>query len=56
MDLLDQVRHIDWVGAILVAGAVTSLVLALQWGGNTKPWDDKAVIIVGLPFSNQPRY
>ncbi|KAF8180960.1 ABC transporter [Mycena galopus ATCC 62051] len=45
MDLLDQVRHIDWVGAILVAGAVTSLVLALQWGGNTKPWDDKAVII-----------
>ncbi|KAJ7712116.1 major facilitator superfamily domain-containing protein [Mycena olivaceomarginata] len=45
MDLLYQVRRIDWVGAILVAGAVTSLVLALQWGGNTKPWDDKAVII-----------
>ncbi|KAF7372555.1 Major facilitator transporter-like protein [Mycena venus] len=36
--------HVSW-GAILVAGAVTSLVLALQWGGNTKPWDDKAVII-----------
>ncbi|KAJ7128268.1 ABC transporter [Mycena filopes] len=44
-DLLEQVRRMDYVGAILVAGAVTTLVLALQWGGNTKPWGDKAVII-----------
>ncbi|KAJ7631431.1 ABC transporter [Mycena polygramma] len=40
-----QVAHLDFLGATLVAGAVTSLVLALQWGGNTKPWDDTAVII-----------
>jgi hypothetical protein len=45
-DLLHQVRNIDWVAAVLAAGSVTSLGLALQWGGNTKPWDDKAVIIV----------
>ncbi|KAJ7168989.1 major facilitator superfamily domain-containing protein [Mycena filopes] len=44
-DLLQQVIRIDYVGATLVAAAVTSLVLALQWGGNTKPWDDKDVII-----------
>ncbi|KAJ7128242.1 ABC transporter [Mycena filopes] len=44
-DLLEQVKRMDYVGAILVAGAVTTLVLALQWGGNTKPWGDKAVII-----------
>ncbi|KAJ7143873.1 major facilitator superfamily domain-containing protein [Mycena epipterygia] len=44
-DLGNQVRHIDWVGATLVSGAVTTLVLALQWGGNTKPWNDEAVII-----------
>ncbi|KAJ7286552.1 ABC transporter [Mycena rebaudengoi] len=44
-DIFQQVLRLDYVGAILVAGAVTSLVLALQWGGNTKPWDDKAVII-----------
>jgi hypothetical protein len=45
-DIFQQVLRLDFGGAILVAGAVTSLVLALQWGGNTKPWDDKAVIIV----------
>ncbi|KAJ7150499.1 ABC transporter [Mycena crocata] len=44
-DILEQVRNIDWVGAVLVAAAVTSLVLALQWGGNTKHWNDKAVIV-----------
>ncbi|KAJ7474899.1 ABC transporter [Mycena latifolia] len=47
-DLLHQVRNIDWIGAILVGAAVTNLVLALQWGGNTKPWNDKAVIIALL--------
>ncbi|KAJ7262074.1 ABC transporter [Mycena rebaudengoi] len=44
-DIFQQVLRLDFGGAILVAGAVTSLVLALQWGGNTKPWGDKAVII-----------
>ncbi|KAJ7279546.1 ABC transporter [Mycena rebaudengoi] len=44
-DIFQQVLRLDYVGAILVACAVTSLVLALQWGGNTKPWDDKSVII-----------
>ncbi|KAK7039735.1 major facilitator transporter-like protein [Favolaschia claudopus] len=44
-DVLEQTRRMDFVGAILSAGAVTCLILALQWGGNTKPWDDKAVII-----------
>lgn len=34
----------DWVGGTLVLGAVTCLVLGLQWGGNTKPWSDGAVI------------
>ncbi|KAF8213916.1 ABC transporter [Mycena galopus ATCC 62051] len=44
-DLIGQVARMDFFGAILVIAAVTSLVLALQWGGNTKPWNDKAVII-----------
>lgn len=44
-DILHQVRHIDWVGQALVSAAVTALILALQWGGNTKAWNDKAVII-----------
>ncbi|KAJ7160168.1 ABC transporter [Mycena filopes] len=44
-DVCNQILHLDFVGATLVAGAVTTLVLALQWGGNTKAWGDKAVII-----------
>ncbi|KAJ3899468.1 ABC transporter [Lentinula edodes] len=44
-DILRQILKVDYVGATLVAAAVTCLVLALQWGGNTKPWSDKAVII-----------
>ncbi|KAK7018188.1 major facilitator transporter-like protein [Favolaschia claudopus] len=44
-DIWDQVLHLDFVGATLVAAAITSVVLALQWGGNTKPWGDKDVII-----------
>ncbi|KAJ7141793.1 ABC transporter [Mycena crocata] len=44
-DILQQALRMDFLGATLIAGAVTSVVLALQWGGNTKPWDDKAVII-----------
>ena len=35
----------DWVGGGLVLASVTCLVLGLQWGGNTKPWDDAAVIV-----------
>ncbi|KAF7378120.1 Major facilitator transporter-like protein [Mycena sanguinolenta] len=44
-DLWDQVRKIDFVAAVLAAGSVTCLGLALQWGGNTKSWNDKAVIV-----------
>ncbi|KAK7039611.1 major facilitator transporter-like protein [Favolaschia claudopus] len=44
-DIWEQSLGLDFVGAILVAGAVTSLNLALQWGGNIKPWNDKGVII-----------
>ncbi|KAJ7266361.1 major facilitator superfamily-domain-containing protein, partial [Mycena haematopus] len=44
-DLWDQVCKIDFVGTVLVVASVTCLGLALQWGGNTKPWNDKAVII-----------
>ncbi|KAE9395739.1 ABC transporter [Gymnopus androsaceus JB14] len=43
--LLQQTLSLDLGGVVLVAGFVTSLVLALQWGGNTKPWGDKDVVI-----------
>ncbi|KAJ7716965.1 ABC transporter [Mycena maculata] len=44
-DIVRQGMHMDFVGATLIAGGVTCLLMALQWGGNTKPWNSKAVII-----------
>jgi hypothetical protein len=34
---------LDFIGVILCLGATTSLLLALQEGGNTKPWTDPTV-------------
>jgi hypothetical protein len=45
---MGQVARMDFIGAILVAASVTNVVLALQWGGNTKAWNDRAVIIVSV--------
>ncbi|KAF7350726.1 Major facilitator transporter-like protein [Mycena sanguinolenta] len=44
-EMFQEALGLDFIGAILAAAAVTFLVLALQWGGNIKPWNDKAVII-----------
>ncbi|KZP15581.1 MFS general substrate transporter [Athelia psychrophila] len=40
-----QVKRLDFAGATLVAGGITCISLSLQWGGNTKAWGDKDVII-----------
>ncbi|GAA5877202.1 hypothetical protein JCM8547_006297 [Rhodosporidiobolus lusitaniae] len=42
--IIRQTLRMDWIGGTLVLGAVTALVLALQWGGNQKPWNDGSVI------------
>ncbi|GAA5876984.1 hypothetical protein JCM1840_007089 [Sporobolomyces johnsonii] len=53
-DLLLATARMDWIGGTLALGAVTSLVLALQWGGNQKPWKSGAVIacfvVAGVAF------
>jgi hypothetical protein len=36
--------NMDWVGTFICLAMVTSLLLPLQWGGNTKAWKDKDVI------------
>ncbi|KAF7318473.1 Major facilitator transporter-like protein [Mycena chlorophos] len=45
-----RLLRLDYLGAILVAGSVTTLILALQWGGNTKPWNSPAVIVCFVLF------
>ncbi|KAG8703474.1 hypothetical protein FRC08_002816 [Ceratobasidium sp. 394] len=42
---------LDWIGAALCLGFVTCLLLPLQWGGNTRPWNDKVVIALFCVFA-----
>jgi hypothetical protein len=35
---------LDWLGTVLCLGFVTTLLLPLQWGGNTRPWSSPVVI------------
>ncbi|KAJ6143446.1 Major facilitator superfamily domain general substrate transporter [Penicillium samsonianum] len=43
--MLWRTAALDWIGATLSLGAVTSLVLGLQWGGNEKAWNGAEVIV-----------
>lgn len=47
--MLRRTAALDWIGAALNLGAVTSLVLGLQWGGNEKAWNGADVIVVCIP-------
>ena len=39
-----RIKEVDLVGALFLICAIVSLLLALQWGGNEKPWSSKDVI------------
>ncbi|KAF9445157.1 ABC transporter [Macrolepiota fuliginosa MF-IS2] len=43
--------NLDWFGTFLSLAMVTTLLLALQWGGNTKPWSDPGVIVCLVLFA-----
>ncbi|PVF94218.1 hypothetical protein CPB86DRAFT_766168 [Serendipita vermifera] len=37
---------LDWVGNIFALGMMVCLIVALQWGGYTLPWNDKVIILL----------
>ncbi|KAK1761599.1 major facilitator superfamily domain-containing protein [Echria macrotheca] len=39
-----KLLHVDPVGIVLVMGAITCFILALQYGGDTHPWNSSVVI------------
>jgi hypothetical protein len=41
----------DWIGSALSLGMITSLLLPLQWGGVTRAWEDRLVIILFCVFA-----
>ena len=46
----EKLLQMDLIGAAFIMAAVVCLLLALQWGGVTKPWKSSGVIgtIVGF--------
>ncbi|KAL9121279.1 MAG: hypothetical protein Q9187_002164 [Circinaria calcarea] len=42
--ILSRIRELDWVGAVLNAGAFTSLVMAIAFGGGVYPWNSGQII------------
>jgi len=43
-NLREKVLHMDLIGTAMIMGAVICFILALQWGGQSKPWDSSEVI------------
>ena len=43
--------HIDYLGGTLCLGSITSLLLALEWGGSTKPWNSATIIALFVVFA-----
>lgn len=41
---LDRFKEIDLIGASLLIPAIICLLLAVQWGGNTYPWNNSRII------------
>lgn len=57
LPFLTKVKQIDWLGILLFIPAIVSLLLALQWGGSTYPWNSGRIIslfivagVVGIAF------
>lgn len=46
----EQTRKLDPVGTIIFIGGVTSLLLAVQWGGTAYPWNDGRIISLFVVF------
>ncbi|KAG8863135.1 hypothetical protein FRB96_009317 [Tulasnella sp. 330] len=51
MTWFQKTLSLDWIGTALCLGMVTSLLLPLQWGGVTKPWNSPVVIVLFVVFA-----
>ncbi|GAP82380.2 putative efflux pump antibiotic resistance protein [Rosellinia necatrix] len=48
--LRSKLQHMDFLGIILFIGSISSLLLALTWGGQTYPWNNSKIIGLFIGF------
>jgi hypothetical protein len=46
----ERLKRMDWIGTLIFLSAFVCLFLALQWGGQTKPWNSSEVIGLFVGF------
>lgn len=47
----DRFKRIDWIGSMVLIGAVTAILLALAWAGTKHPWSSwKTIVPLVLGF------
>ncbi|CAG8705543.1 3430_t:CDS:2, partial [Racocetra fulgida] len=44
--LLDKIKRVDIIGTILMISSTVCILLALNWGGSTYPWNSPVIIIL----------
>jgi MFS family permease len=49
--LLQKLWHLDPVGVVLLLGTISSLLLALQWGGSDSPWNSPKIVSLLVVFA-----
>ena len=50
LSFLKRVQKLDLIGASIIVPAVICLLLALQWGGSTYPWNNSRIIGLFVGF------
>ncbi|KAB8288851.1 hypothetical protein EYC80_010754 [Monilinia laxa] len=48
---IQRLRRMDWAGTLIFLSAFICLFIALQWGGQTKPWRSSEVIGLFVGFA-----
>ncbi|KAI9650535.1 hypothetical protein NHQ30_000551 [Ciborinia camelliae] len=52
LPLITKMKYVDGVGTLTFIGAITCLLLALQWGGQILPWSSSKIIGLLVGFGS----
>lgn len=44
----ERPHKLDWLGAVLLIGATTTMLLGLSWGGSVYAWDSQPIFLIAL--------